>query len=249
MEEANWTEFERGARGVFSQWTVLQLALENQWAGPETADKVDALVEYVLDLFYDSLPASAAAPEGAQPQPQPQQAKQRIYADEVEDVLDDFLQGDISACVEDGSVEQVAALLVRLHAECAAGDFAAARKAAQEGRGARKAGAHAKGRMAASAAELAPAVMSQGRVARAAEAKRGLTEEDVEAEASDNDGDDSDSPAPAAAVDGADDVAMEDVAAPAAPTAPAAAAAPAPAPDADGWSTVAPKRKGKGGRH
>jgi pre-rRNA-processing protein TSR2 len=44
--------FEEGVGIIFSQWTALVLAVENQWGGSESASKADYFIEDILEWFY-----------------------------------------------------------------------------------------------------------------------------------------------------------------------------------------------------
>jgi pre-rRNA-processing protein TSR2 len=44
--------FEEGVGIIFSQWTALVLAVENQWGGSESANKADYFIEDILEWFY-----------------------------------------------------------------------------------------------------------------------------------------------------------------------------------------------------
>lgn len=44
--------FEEGVGLVFSQWTALCLAVEEQWGGPESEDKANYLIDEVIQWFY-----------------------------------------------------------------------------------------------------------------------------------------------------------------------------------------------------
>lgn len=95
-----WTQFEEAVKGIFSEWTALNLAIQNRWGNPDD-DNTD-ICEDVLDFFYDH----------------PQ-----VYADQLEDILDDFFQNELNVLIEDGSIEEVSRMLVTLYAECKSGDF------------------------------------------------------------------------------------------------------------------------------
>ncbi len=43
--------FQEGINSVFRQWTALELAVHNQWGGPNSADKANMMIQEVLDLF------------------------------------------------------------------------------------------------------------------------------------------------------------------------------------------------------
>jgi hypothetical protein len=46
--------FEEGARYIFTHWTGLCLAVENQWGGPTSAQKADDLLRESIQWFYSS---------------------------------------------------------------------------------------------------------------------------------------------------------------------------------------------------
>ena len=43
--------FEEGTNSIFRQWTALELAVHNQWGGPESEEKASFLIKEVLELF------------------------------------------------------------------------------------------------------------------------------------------------------------------------------------------------------
>lgn len=45
--------FSQGLGAVFRQWTALELAVHNQWGGPNSAEKADTLMRECLALFED----------------------------------------------------------------------------------------------------------------------------------------------------------------------------------------------------
>ena len=45
--------FTQGLGSVFRQWTALELAVHNQWGGPNSAEKANSLMDEVLHLFED----------------------------------------------------------------------------------------------------------------------------------------------------------------------------------------------------
>lgn len=95
--------FEAAVRAVFSRWTLLRLAVEQGWSDGDGAALANDLVASTLGLLLTD---------------------KKVYQDEVEDVLFDALETSFNAIAEDGSVEEVALVLLKLRAECAAGDFA-----------------------------------------------------------------------------------------------------------------------------
>lgn len=46
--------FEEGARLVFSRWTALNLAIENDWGGPNSKDKAIEIYNECIRWFYAS---------------------------------------------------------------------------------------------------------------------------------------------------------------------------------------------------
>ncbi len=52
--------FEEGVKLVFSKWTALALAVENQWGGANSVEKADILYRDCLDWFYKNRGASGA---------------------------------------------------------------------------------------------------------------------------------------------------------------------------------------------
>jgi hypothetical protein len=44
--------FEEGVGLVFSQWTALCLAVEQEWGGPESEDKANHLIDETIQWFY-----------------------------------------------------------------------------------------------------------------------------------------------------------------------------------------------------
>lgn len=52
--------FEEGVSLIFSAWTALVLAVENQWGGPDSETKADYFIEDTLDWFYRKKGAAAA---------------------------------------------------------------------------------------------------------------------------------------------------------------------------------------------
>mmetsp|Transcript_12542 Transcript_12542/g.41043 ORF Transcript_12542/g.41043 Transcript_12542/m.41043 type:complete len:178 (+) Transcript_12542:58-591(+) len=107
---------EAAVRSVFSRWTLLRLAVDQGWSDGDGAANANALLASLLALLLRD---------------------KKVFVDEVEDLLFDALEGKFNALAEDGSVEEVATLLLKLRAECAAGNFATAQdiisKAAAQG--------------------------------------------------------------------------------------------------------------------
>lgn len=44
--------FEEGVGLLFSAWTALVLAVENEWGGPDSSDKANFLIDDIIQWFY-----------------------------------------------------------------------------------------------------------------------------------------------------------------------------------------------------
>ncbi|GBF98689.1 hypothetical protein Rsub_11403 [Raphidocelis subcapitata] len=95
--------FEEGVSAVFTQWTALCLAVENEWGGPHSVDKANAVIQDVIEWFY---------------------TRKECHVDELEVELDDAMVQEFSTECEDGSTKQVAATLIELHTQCLLGETA-----------------------------------------------------------------------------------------------------------------------------
>eukprot|EP00312_Isochrysidales_sp_CCMP1244_P028750 CAMPEP_0202794506 /NCGR_PEP_ID=MMETSP1388-20130828/88179_1 /ASSEMBLY_ACC=CAM_ASM_000864 /TAXON_ID=37098 /ORGANISM="Isochrysis sp, Strain CCMP1244" /LENGTH=165 /DNA_ID=CAMNT_0049464353 /DNA_START=15 /DNA_END=509 /DNA_ORIENTATION=+ len=95
----------RAIHTVFSEWTALGMAVENEWGGRNTRDKALALLQQVCHGMLTS---------------------EAVHADELEALLDSALLDDFNIEAEDDSPAQIARLLCTLHAEAKAGQLATA---------------------------------------------------------------------------------------------------------------------------
>lgn len=89
---------------VLSTWHVLTVAVQNQWGGPDSADKRDFLAGAVSGLFAERPDTDAL---------------------DVVEVLLQFMLDDFGVNVEDDSEEEVARRIVQIRQETGEGDFAA----------------------------------------------------------------------------------------------------------------------------
>ena len=97
--------FNNAVRAIFSRWTLLRLAVDQGWADGDEAQKADALVTRILEMV---APSVRRVPDES----------------EIADVLHDSIEGTFNAQAEDGSVEEIARTILRLRAECSAGNVA-----------------------------------------------------------------------------------------------------------------------------
>ncbi|WVZ60001.1 hypothetical protein U9M48_010078 [Paspalum notatum var. saurae] len=72
---------------MFGRWTALQMAVENQWGGRESRAKADQLGESILSWFCDS--------------------KGPHYFEDLADMMDDQISESFNADFEDDSIEEV----------------------------------------------------------------------------------------------------------------------------------------------
>ncbi|GAB5036899.1 Hypothetical protein NocV09_05300120 [Nannochloropsis oceanica] len=109
MEEA-CALFRQGVTSVFRQWMVLHLAVSNNWGGGDSYRKATILLEETLRLFLPSaLPRAAHRP------------KKIPSADDLEEKLGDYIEEQFGTLIEDGSLEEVSALVCRLWEDCKQG--------------------------------------------------------------------------------------------------------------------------------
>ena len=151
-----WGHFTEAVVGVFREWTALRLAASNA-LGAGDAEKLNEIARGVLEGF----------------------SKRCVYKDELEDYFDDYFQNEFAVVVEDGSIEEVSALLQTLYEECRAGDFRRAMLLSARSRSTAES-ALAASRAAASVDEMAPALRSENRMARAEQAMAAMRPEDIE---------------------------------------------------------------------
>ena len=161
-----WGHFTEAVVGVFREWTALRLAASNA-LGSGDAEKLNEIARGVLEAF----------------------SKRCVYKDELEDYFDDYFQNEFAVVVEDGSIEEVSALLQLLYEECRAGDFRRAMLLSARSRSTAES-ALAASRAATSTAEMAPAQRSENRMARAEQAMSTMRPEDIEGDGEADEGDD-----------------------------------------------------------
>ncbi|KAH6807463.1 hypothetical protein C2S51_028571 [Perilla frutescens var. frutescens] len=95
-------QFRDGINLVLSRWAALRMAVENDWGGRDSLKKPQQLAD---DLFYLLT-----------------QSKEKVYIEDVEDVLDEFMLS-LNTEIGDNSDEEVAEKLMVMHEECLDGNF------------------------------------------------------------------------------------------------------------------------------
>ncbi|KAK4034421.1 Pre-rRNA-processing protein TSR2-domain-containing protein [Parachaetomium inaequale] len=128
--------FEQGVALSLHLWEALSLAVQNNWGGPDSADKRDWFAGAVVDLFPDvsrltpaqlqqKTTAQQTQPQ-QQAQSQPQSAQNGTTTEEpdqedVEAVLLQVMLDEFEVNVDDESAFEVAEQVVRLRGECLRG--------------------------------------------------------------------------------------------------------------------------------
>jgi hypothetical protein len=87
---------------VFSEWTLVQLAISNAWAGPGTASQVQRCEARVVGMCE-------------------RHVKRPMTRDQFEDALLDLVD-ELRAIADDGSVQSICVVLAALHAEALCDD-------------------------------------------------------------------------------------------------------------------------------
>ncbi|KAJ9151151.1 Pre-rRNA-processing protein TSR2 [Pleurostoma richardsiae] len=113
--ETRQTTFEQGVALSLNLWPALTLAVQNQWGGPDSADKRDWFAGAVVDLF----PSLSSAPAGAAEQ----KDDDLPDTEYVETFLLQVMLDEFEVNVDDESGYDVAGEIVRVRAECAKGQF------------------------------------------------------------------------------------------------------------------------------
>lgn len=107
----------------------MRLAVEEQWGGPDSADKRDFLISHICDL-YGGVPGSSslgyfepttAQASASMSSSSSSSSHQRPAApatpdpDDLAEILEGYLADEYEASVEDGSCDYIAERLVQLH--------------------------------------------------------------------------------------------------------------------------------------
>ncbi|XP_045817247.1 pre-rRNA-processing protein TSR2 homolog [Trifolium pratense] len=94
--------FQEGIALVFSRWSALRLAVENEWGGRNSHIKAQQFAADIFSWFT--------------------QSRDPLYIDDLETLLEEGAL-EFNLGIEDGSVEEVAEELMIMHEECLAGNF------------------------------------------------------------------------------------------------------------------------------
>ena len=106
--------FARGVLALLDLWPALTIAVAEQWGGPESADKKIFLASTLIDEFESNAtylpPSSSTSPriDLATATNPP------LDHDDIADLLNQIMSDEFDANIEDGSIDAVAADIVRL---------------------------------------------------------------------------------------------------------------------------------------
>ena len=92
--DAAQAKFTHAVALIIHSWNSLDIAVQNEWGGPDSADKRDWLGGVVVDMF--SFPAT-----------------KHVEVDDVDEVLLQILEDEFELKLEDDSAYQVSAFLGR----------------------------------------------------------------------------------------------------------------------------------------
>lgn len=110
-------------------WPALTLAVQNNWGGPDSADKRDWFAGEVADQFppfSNSNAATASATtttNGQQSQGGAQEQKEEPDAEYLEELILQVMLDEFEVNVDDDTAFDVATEIVRLRGQCARGNF------------------------------------------------------------------------------------------------------------------------------
>ncbi|KAF3761369.1 hypothetical protein M406DRAFT_333435 [Cryphonectria parasitica EP155] len=154
--EIRQSRFEQAVALSLNLWPALTLAVQNNWGGPDSADKRDWFAGEVASQFpaFTSSTSSQQAPPPPPPPPQQQQQqkqKQKKEEDDdepdaeyIEELLLQVMLDEFEVNVDDDSGFDVAVEIIRLRGQCAKGSFEEVDKLLarwQSGKGAKVEGA------------------------------------------------------------------------------------------------------------
>mmetsp|Transcript_2723 Transcript_2723/g.3876 ORF Transcript_2723/g.3876 Transcript_2723/m.3876 type:complete len:200 (-) Transcript_2723:231-830(-) len=97
-----WRQLSVGIASIFRQWTVVRLAVENNWGGGDSQRKLELMLEQLLPLFQKPKPP---------------------FQEDVEDYLEDFLDAQFHTVAEDGSLSEVASIILEMFQKCGVQDM------------------------------------------------------------------------------------------------------------------------------
>ncbi|KAL1411901.1 rRNA accumulation-related protein [Vanrija albida] len=104
--------FARGVVALLDLWPALTIAVREGWGGHESADKKTWLASELIDSFEQR--ADYVEAEGARTVDAKSAADPPLDIDQLADLLTQVMSDEFDAAIEDGSVEPLAADILRL---------------------------------------------------------------------------------------------------------------------------------------
>ncbi|KUI69516.1 Pre-rRNA-processing protein TSR2 [Cytospora mali] len=124
------SRFEQGVALSLNLWPALTLAVQNNWGGPDSADKRDWFAGQVVEQFPDlssssssSTSTPAPAPAGATKKAEDEAADGEPDIEYVEELILQVMLDEFEVNVDDDSAFDVATEIMRLRTQCARGNF------------------------------------------------------------------------------------------------------------------------------
>lgn len=111
------SNFEQAVACALHLWPALTLAVQNNWGGPDSADKRDWFAGAVVELFSEFVDAQPGEPAKAT------SAADEPDMEDVETVLLQVMMDEFEVNIDDDSSLEVARSIVKARAQCAIGDF------------------------------------------------------------------------------------------------------------------------------
>ncbi|ROW01288.1 hypothetical protein VMCG_05835 [Cytospora schulzeri] len=122
--ETRQSRFEQGVALSLNLWPALTLAVQNNWGGPDSADKRDWLAGQVVEQFPDlakpTTTTTAAKPTAAQTAEEDEGEPDVEY---IETLILQVMLDEFEVNVDDDSAFDVATEIMRLRTQCTRGNF------------------------------------------------------------------------------------------------------------------------------
>ncbi|KAI9265230.1 Pre-rRNA-processing protein TSR2-domain-containing protein [Phascolomyces articulosus] len=99
----NKIAFEEGVNYIFKSWTALNLAVEQDWGGVDSAEKRDWMMQVIVDYFGSN--------------------GKKLDIEDIETILEQIMTDEFQILLEDDSAYLVAKHLVEVYHQCIRGNF------------------------------------------------------------------------------------------------------------------------------
>jgi len=108
--------FARGVLAILDLWPALTIAVREEWGGPESADKKTWIASTIIDEFESRasyIPSTTSS--GSSDVADPTTANDPpLEHDDLADLVNQMMSDEFESNIEDGSIDAVAADIVRL---------------------------------------------------------------------------------------------------------------------------------------